>query len=68
MTIKLRIKNFNCEACMKLSQSMLSEIPGVKSVRVKNMEGDTEVEADRDISLAEFQKVLEGTNYEVIKL
>jgi copper chaperone CopZ len=67
-TIKFRIKNFNCEACIKLSESMISEIPGVKSVDVKNLQGETELEAERDISLSEIQKALEGTNYEVEKL
>ncbi|MFA6171411.1 MAG: heavy metal-associated domain-containing protein [Patescibacteria group bacterium] len=66
-TIKFKIKNFNCEACIELSKSMIGEIEGVKEVRIKDLGGETEVEADREIPLSEIQKALEGTNYEVVR-
>ncbi|MFA6106167.1 MAG: hypothetical protein WC745_00665 [Patescibacteria group bacterium] len=65
-TIKFRIKNFNCKACIELSQSMILEIEGVKAVNIKGMGGETEVAAEREISLDEIRKALEGTNYEVV--
>jgi hypothetical protein len=45
---------------------MILEIEGVKAVNIKGMGGETEVAAEREISLDEIRKALEGTNYEVV--
>jgi hypothetical protein len=51
---------------MKLTKTILSDIPGVKDVRVKNMHGDTEIDADRRIDAKEAEEALGGTGYSVI--
>ncbi|MFH0969184.1 MAG: heavy metal-associated domain-containing protein [Patescibacteria group bacterium] len=66
--IRIKIDNMTCEACIKLSKSRISKIEGVKDVRISDIGGETEIMADRDISIEEIQKALAGTDYKIIKL
>ena len=65
-TIKIYIKNMTCDACVRLSKLKISKISGVKEVRIGDINGRTEIIADRDIELEEIQKSLVDTNYQVI--
>ena len=65
-TIKINIANMTCDACVKLSKMKISKINGVKDVRISDLNGQTEIIADRDIQPEEIQKSLAGTDYKVI--
>jgi copper chaperone CopZ len=63
---QFKITNLSCEACQKLSQGVLDEIPGVISVEVDLKSGLTKIEAEKEISwqdiaqsLAEIDKKVE---------
>ncbi len=64
-TIKFKINNLHCEGCISTSKKLISEIPGVKEIEIKDVHGETEIKADREIGLDEVQKALEGTEYKV---
>lgn len=66
ITTKFTVLGFHCDSCMKLTKSMLDDIPGVKEVRVKNMHGDTEIEAERRIDIKELEEALGGTGYSIV--
>jgi len=66
--IRINIDNMTCEACVKLSKSRISKIDGVKDVRISNLSGETEIMAEREISLDEIQKALGGTDYKATKI
>ena len=59
-TIKFKITNLHCEACVKLSTSALLEISGVKKAAVDLKSGDVVIEADRPVSIAEIAASLKG--------
>ena len=65
-TLKIKIANMTCDACVKLSKLKISKINGVREVRISDINGKTEIIADRDIKLEEVRKALAGTNYQVI--
>ena len=65
-SIKITINNMTCDACVKLSKLKISKISGVREVKISDINGQTEIIADRDIKLEEIQKALAGTNYQVI--
>lgn len=65
-SIKIYIKNMTCDACVKLSKLKISKIEGVKDVRISDINGQTEIIADRRIEPEEIQKSLADTNYQVI--
>lgn len=64
-TIKVKISGFDCESCIKLTKMTLLDIPGVKEVRIKDLKGDTEIDADREIGLDEIKESLKDTAYTV---
>lgn len=55
---EFHITNITCEACVKLSTTVLSELPGVSAVKVDKDTGKTTVEADREITREELMKAL----------
>jgi len=57
MKINLKVSEITCEACIKVSQAALEDLPGVTSVAVAN-DGQTTVEADREINLDEINTAL----------
>lgn len=65
---KFKIANLNCEACVKLSLSALSEIPGVKKARVDLKSGLAEIEAEREIPWEEIKSSLRSVDKEGEKL
>ena len=48
MTIHFKITNITCEACIKISNMALRNLPGVKKVQIE-ADGLVVVESDRDI-------------------
>jgi copper chaperone CopZ len=65
-SIKINIDNMTCDACVLLSKLKISKINGVREVRISDINGKTEIIADRDIKLEEVRKALAGTSYQVI--
>lgn len=61
---KFKIVNLNCEACVKLSLSALSEIPGVKKTSVDLKSGLAEIEAERKVSWEEIKSFLRSVDKE----
>ncbi len=64
-TLKITIDNMTCDACVLLSKLKISKINGVKGVRIDDINGKTEIMADRNIKLEEIQDALAGTDYKV---
>jgi copper chaperone CopZ len=65
MTQKLQLSGLTCPACQKLITKKIMKIAGVKEVHVE-LNGKTEIGAERNISQEEITKVLEGTEYKII--
>ena len=64
--IKLTIKGTHCQACKRLIERKFGAISGVVSVNVDFETGEAEIILERDITKDEFQKALEGMEYEII--
>jgi len=58
MLIRFKIDNITCEACVKLSKSVLGKLPGVKKIEI-DKNGLTALESDRAIDLVEIKAALE---------
>lgn len=58
MKTSFKITNLTCEACVKLSNLALSDIPGVTSFEVDLKTGHAHVESDREISMSEIESAL----------
>ena len=65
MPQKIQITGLTCSACQRLITKRIMKIAGVKKVNVE-LNGKTEIDAERDISKEEIMKVLEGTEYKII--
>lgn len=61
----IKISGLTCGACQKLITKRIMKIEGIKDVRVE-LNGKTEIDAERNISREEIMKVLEGTEYKII--
>lgn len=57
MTIKFKITNIECEACVKLSKQALEKLSGVRSVAI-DTSGAATIEADAVIQFADIEKSL----------
>jgi len=67
MITKFVLKNLHCEACGKVSQMKIKKIEGVTNVHINQhgKEADGEINAVREITLAEIQGALSDTEYTV---
>lgn len=59
------VSGFDCQSCIKLSDGILRDLPGVTDVKISGLDGKVSLEADREIPLEEIQMALDGTNYTV---
>ena len=66
-TNKFKLNGLHCPSCIKVSKSRIGDIPGVKEVNIKDIGGETEVVADREISADEIRESLKDTGYTVEK-
>lgn len=57
MKTNFKITNIDCEACIKLSNSTLKNLPGVKNVQIEK-DGIGFIESDRDIAWGEIELAL----------
>ena len=65
MTQTFIILGFDCESCVKLSDSILRDLPGVTDVKISGLDGKVTLEVEREIPLDQIQTAFEGTNYTV---
>lgn len=65
MSQKLQLSGLTCSACQKLITKRIMKIEGIKEVNVE-LNGKTEIDAQRNISQEEIMKALEGTEYKII--
>jgi len=67
MTKTFTIAGFDCESCVKLSDSILRDLPGVTDVKISGLDGKVTIQTEREIPLDEIQAAFEGTHYVVSK-
>jgi copper chaperone CopZ len=63
--LQFTISGFHCESCIKLSTLKLKKIPGVTQVNMSGLDGKTEIQADRAVTLEEVREALKDTEYTV---
>ncbi len=63
MNIQFKLNGLSCEGCVKTSEDRISKINGVSTVKVDLDSGSADIEANRDVNLAELNRALEGTGY-----
>lgn len=63
--INFTLTGLTCTSCQKLSQAKLEEIDGVKKARVE-LDGKTEIKAEREIELEEIEEALQDTHYKIL--
>lgn len=64
MLNKYKLTGLTCQACKKLCEMSISDIPGVTAVNVNLDQKTVEINSDRNIELDEVNQVLKGTHYE----
>ncbi len=65
ITNRFKISGFDCESCIKLTKMTLQDLPGVQEIRIKDLKGETEIDADREITIDEVKEALKDTDYNV---
>lgn len=65
MIQKIQLTGLTCGACQKLITKRIMKIEGVNQVKVE-LNGKTEIDAQRNIAQEEIAKVLEGTEYKIV--
>ncbi len=63
MNTQFKINGLTCPACERLSAKRLYKIVGVSSATVSRDSGLANIEADREITLAEVNEALKETEY-----
>jgi len=66
MKTKFKLNGLSCEACVKLSAKKIGRLEGVESVAIDRETGQTEVLANRELSLTEINQALEDTDYQAV--
>lgn len=64
-TTIVKLSGLTCTACTKLIAKRIKTIADVEDVNVE-LPGKATIQAGRDIIVDEIQKVLEGTQYQII--
>jgi copper chaperone CopZ len=67
-SLKFRITNLTCEACIKLSVSALKKIHCVTDAKVEIISGNGEIEATREVGFDEVAQALKTVGKEVVAL
>ena len=56
--LKFKITNLTCAACVKLSESALKSVPGIKDARVDLKSGEASITADKAIVWKDITEAL----------
>ncbi|NCN25669.1 hypothetical protein COT94_03645 [Candidatus Falkowbacteria bacterium CG10_big_fil_rev_8_21_14_0_10_37_14] len=64
-TLKIKLQGLHCPACVQLSTMKLKKIAGVETVKINLVSGQTEIIANRDVSIDEAKKMLQDTDYSI---
>lgn len=65
---KFKITNLDCEACVKLSTMALKSIDGVISVKIDLKSGETELNADHEITWDKIVEALKNVDKKITKI
>jgi len=63
-TIKFKINDITCPACITLSVNVLKEIPGVTDAQVDLKSGEAIIQAERAVNWTEISEALNKINKE----
>lgn len=61
-SFQFTVQGLTCEACAKIIKKRLGKVTGVGEITV-DLNGHVEIQASRDIDIAEFAAALQDTNY-----
>ena len=64
-TVKFKINGLHCMGCVRTSQSLIEEVRGVKSVSVKDPQGETEVTGEGEVDMKTIETVLKDAGYTI---
>lgn len=64
--IKFKVNGFHCESCVKLATMKIKKIEGVESVDIKE-DGESVVQASREIGLEEIAEAVKAVGHTVVK-
>lgn len=67
-TIKIQLSKLSCVACKKLTEKMISKIPGVMSVNTDLATSTSSICSEKDLSIDELNNALAGSEYRVLKI
>lgn len=67
-TIKFKITNLTCEACIKLATLALKKIPGVLQVNISLATGNTELITDQETNWEQIYSALQSVGKNAVKL
>lgn len=67
-TLKFKITNLTCEACVKLSNMALGDIPGAIDISIDQKTGIVNLKSDREIAWTEIESALKTVGKTVEKI
>jgi copper chaperone CopZ len=59
------LTGLTCSACKRVTEKRIGSVAGVKQVEVNVASGKVNIEADREVTKAEIEKVFQGTPYQI---
>lgn len=65
--IKFKLNGFHCESCVKLATMKIKKISGVEKVDIQE-NGESVVEASREIGLEEIAEAVKAAGHTVEKI
>lgn len=66
MTTTLKVKGMSCQHCVMSITKALTQVEGVKEVRVNLGKGEVHLENSKEVSLEKIKKAISDVGYEVI--
>jgi copper chaperone len=60
---KIRIRGMSCQHCVMSVTKALTDLPGVKNVRVDLVKGEATFEKGQDLAPDQIRKAIEGAGY-----
>ena len=64
--LTFKIEGFHCESCVKLATMKIKKIAGVENVNIQ-ANGESVIEANREIGLEEISQAVEAVGYTVVE-
>lgn len=67
-SLKFKITNLTCEACVKLSTMALEAIPGISQIKIVLATGEAELLSDQEINWEQIRSALQSVGKNAIQL